>query len=272
VVLGPDPHQAARLLDEVPLVLLGLLRSGSTVLYGLILATMLREVPVPVPGRLLLAKLLFKVVYWCFCLRLRRFRDEHTELRVSLGAAGDVRSFELFYDHLRARLLAEGTPWEFVKDWPLDERGVFPSPPVSWNQMYGFGVWRWMPKSTRDLAAATFAAASEGIAGDPAIAFVAERLRELTLEPQPQGPIGLHETKRRHLLITMQQAHGNHTEAAKLLGISVSSLHGLLKAHSLETESSEAGCRRVRAALITWITIIVTFIVLSVLALAWLGK
>src|SRR5439155_9411984 len=235
---------------------------------------MLCEVPVHVPARPVLFKLLFNVVYWCLGLRQRRFRDENTELRVSLGAAGDVRSFELFYDHARAKELAERgvADLEFVKDWPLDDHGAFPFPPVSWNRIYGFGPWLWTPRSQRELAATAFAAASEAVAADPAIAFVAERLRELTLEPEPHGRIELHEAKQRHLLTTLQRARGNHTEAAKLLGISVSSLHDLLKAHSLETESSEAARRRVRAAPITWITLIVTFIVVTVLALAWLGS
>jgi hypothetical protein len=209
---------------------------------------MLREVPIHVPAHLMLAKLLFNVVYWCLGGRQRRFRDEYTELRLSLGAAGDVRSFELFYDHARAKELSEGgaAELEFVKDWPLDDQGAFPFPPVTWNRILGFGHWLWTPRSERELAAAAFAAASEAVAADPAIAFVAERLRELTLEPELSWPVELREAKRRHLLTTLQRAHGNHTEAAKLLGISLSSFRGLLKTHSLETESSEATRRGVR--------------------------
>jgi hypothetical protein len=43
---------------------------------GLVSATTPREVPVDVPARPMLSKLLFNVLYLCLGLRQRRFRDE----------------------------------------------------------------------------------------------------------------------------------------------------------------------------------------------------
>jgi hypothetical protein len=227
---------------------------------------MLREVPVP---RSVLSKLLGR--------RQRRFRDENFDLRVSLGPTGEVRSFELFYDDRdRAKeLVGEKNPpigppqW----DWPLELLVKFYPPPesrgwdchVGWDRRLGFGFSLWMQRSERARLAADFTEASVAV-DDTAIRFIAERLRELALEAGLHGRIDEDEAERHHLLTTLQRAHGNHTEAAKLLGMSVTSMRGLLKAYSLETESPEAARRRRLAALMTWATIV------TLLALAWLGK
>jgi len=229
---------------------------------------MLHEVPVQ---RSVLSKLL------CLGRRQRRFRDEDFDLRISLGPAGEVRSFELFYDDrdrakelVGEKNLRVGPPqW----DWPLELLLKYYPPPesrgwdrrVGWDRSLGFGFSLWMPKSERERVGAAFAEASVAV-DDTAIGFVAERLRELALEAELHGRIDIDEAERRHIFTSLQRAQGNHTEAAKLLGMSISSLRGLLKAHSLETESPEAARRRLRGELIFWA------ILVTLLAFAWLGK
>jgi DNA-binding NtrC family response regulator len=55
--------------------------------------------------------------------------------------------------------------------------------------------------------------------------------------PDFEPGLSLREVERRHILLTLQRARGNRTEAAKVLGISVRCLQYKLKAYAQTTDT-----------------------------------